>query len=117
MTENHPRQAEGSGRHGMSPKGFAFRALAAMTIFAVLFWLFTIDQIWSQIVAGIFIAALVVPPLVAIVGWLFLRGHIADHRAAEEREEERRRKVAAEAAERRARARRGYIGPDDLPLP
>lgn len=115
MTEYHPRRTEGKPKRGMSPKGFAFLALAALMIFGVLFWLFMIDEIWSQIVAGIFIAALVVPPLLFILMWLVLRSEVENQIAAKAREEERQRQVAAEAAERRARSRRNYVGPDGLP--
>ena len=115
MTEHHPRRAEGKSKHGVSPKGFAFRALAALMVFGITFGLFAIDEIWSQIVVGIFIAVLIVPPLVVLLIWLVLRGEIANYQASLEREEERRQKVAAEMAERRARARQSYIGPDGLP--
>ena len=108
MTQNESRPR-------VSLKGFAFYALTSLVILGVLLALFVIDEIWSQIVAGIFIAALVIPPLLVIVAWLFLRGTIADQKAAIELEVERRSRAAKDAAERRARARSSYIGPNGLP--
>ena len=107
--------AQNESRLRVSLKGFAFYALASLVVLGVLLALFAVDEIWSQIVAGIFIAALIVPPLLVIIAWLFLRGTIADQKAAIALEIERRNQAAKDAAERRARTRSSYIGPNGLP--
>ena len=102
-------------RAGLSAKGLGYLVIAVVIVTGVPLLLLFTGAIWAQIVAGIFIAAIVVPVLLGVVLWVLMRSELANYRAAQDRERESRARLAAEASERRARARSSYIGPNGLP--
>lgn len=104
-------------RPKLSIKGFGYIVIAAVIVVGVPAWLLYVGEVWAQIVAGIFIAAIIIPVLLAVIAWSLLRSELANYRAAQEREEEARALAAEEARMRRARSRQGYVGPDGLPKP
>lgn len=99
----------------MSLKGFAYAVLAMSVIFGFGMWLLSIGEIWSQVVFGIFVAVLLIPGLMMVIFWLLLRADLANYKAAERHRIELLDQRAREASLRRARTRRSYIGPNDLP--
>lgn len=115
MTANRPHSKADRIKIGMSPKGFGYLLLALAIIVGVCWGLATIGEVWSQIVLGLFIAALVVPMLIAILFLIVAWMGEANFEAAMTREAELRAQAMLEARERRARSRPTYIGPDDLP--
>lgn len=91
-----------------SIKGALYRLLAALVAVAVLVFLFSVDAVWAQIVAGILIAAIAVPVILIVLVWMVAKSVEADCIVAIEREAQRRAEAALEVRKRRERSRQTY---------